>query len=78
MHSIETANVLLCLLGITLTISGPYILYRTVIGVRARRLEDPKAGLQIFSNFLNLIIAVLFLMGGILFIVNNLKGNPLE
>ena len=78
MHSIETANVLLCLLGIVLTISGPYILCRTVIGVRARRLEDPKASLQIFSNFLNLIIAVLFLLGGILFIVNNLKGNPLE
>jgi hypothetical protein len=43
-----------------------------------RRREDPKANLQLVSNFLNVIIAILFFMAGILFVVNNLRGNPLD
>lgn len=78
MHSIHTANIVLILIGIALVLSGPYILYKTIHGVVQRRREDPKASLQVFSNFLNVIIAVLFFMAGILFVVNNLRGNPLE
>lgn len=78
MHSIQTANIVLILIGIVLILSGPYILYRTVHGVIQRRREDPSASLQLFSNFLNIIIGVLFFVAGILFVVNNLKGNPFE
>lgn len=77
MNSIQTANIVLILLGIVLVISGPYILYRTIFGLVQRRREDPQASLQIFSNLLNVIIAILFFVAGILFVVNNLRGNPL-
>ena len=76
-HPIQTGNIILILVGVLLVLSGPYISYRTVIGLRQRRLEDPKAGYQAFSNALNFLIAVLFFVAGILFIVNNLRGNPL-
>lgn len=78
MHSIQTANIVLILIGVLLILSGPYILYRTVVGVIQRRREDPSASLQIFSNFLNIIIGVLCFIAGILFVMNNLKGNPFE
>ncbi len=74
---IQAGNVVLILLGILLVISGPLIIYRTVTGVKSRRKVDPKADVQWFSNGLNLVIAVLFFLAGILFVVNNLKGNPL-
>lgn len=77
MHAIEIGNIVLILVGIALVISGPVIVYRTVVGVKKRRQEDPKASLQIFSNGLNFVIAVLFFIAGILFILNNLRGNPL-
>jgi len=77
MTSIQTANIVLILIGIILFFSGPYILYRTIFGLVQRRREDPKASLQIFSNLLNVIIAVLFFVAGILFVINNLRGNPL-
>lgn len=77
MHAIELGNIVLILVGIALVISGPVIIYRTVQGVKKRRAEDPKASLQIFSNGLNFIIAILFFVAGICFIVNNLRGNPL-
>lgn len=78
MNPIETANIVLIIIGIVLILSGPYILYRTVQGVMERRKADPAASLHIFSNGLNVIIAVLFFAAGILFVVNNLRGNPLE
>jgi uncharacterized membrane protein YidH (DUF202 family) len=74
---IQAGNIVLILLGLLLVISGPVITYRTVKGVLARRKEDPKADVQWFSNGLNLIIAILFFLAGILFVANNLKGNPL-
>jgi len=74
---IELGNIVLILLGIVLLVSGPYIGFRTVTGVLQRRREDPKAGLHLFSNGINILIAVLFLLAGVLFIWNNLKGNPL-
>ena len=74
---IQSGNIILILVGLLLIVSGPVICYRTVKGVMARRKEDPKADVQVFSNGLNLLIAVLFFLAGILFVVNNLKGNPL-
>jgi di/tricarboxylate transporter len=76
-HPIQTGNVVLIILGVILTLSGPYITYRTVIGMIKSRNEDPKASLNLFSNSLNFLIAVIFFLAGILFVVNNLKGNPL-
>ena len=78
MHPIQTGNIVLILVGIGLILSGPYIIYRTIKGVKQRRKLDPKASLHIFSNGLNFIIAVLFFGAGILFVINNLRGNPLE
>jgi hypothetical protein len=77
-NPIEFGNILLILMGILLVWSGPYISYRTVKGMIESRKKDPKANLHIFNNGLNFIIAVLFSMAGVLFIINNLKGNPLH
>ena len=78
MHPIQTANIVLIIVGIILICSGPYIIYRTVQGIMIRRREDPVASLQVPSNVLNAIIAILFFAAGILFVINNLKGNLLE
>lgn len=76
-YPLETGNFVLIGVGILLIMSGPLISYRTVKGmVDARRL-NPQADLHGFSNGLNLLIAVLFFIAGILFVVNNLRGNPL-
>jgi len=77
MKPIETGNIILILVGIALVISGPVIIYRTIMGVKLRLKADPKADKHLFSNGLNFVIAVLFFIAGILFIVNNLRGNPL-
>lgn len=78
MHPIEFGNIVLIFVGIGLIVSGPVIIYRTVTGVVKKRKEDPKASLQVFSNGLNFIIAILFFVAGILFVLNNLRGNPLS
>ncbi len=77
MHPMETANYILILLGIALIISGPVITYKTIQGLKLARKEDPKASLHPFSNGLNFVIAFLFFVAGVLFVLNNLKGNPL-
>jgi hypothetical protein len=76
-HPIQAGNIVLIFVGTLLVLSGPYIIYRTIQGVRQRRMEDPKASLNFLSNALNFLIAFLFFVAGILFIVNNLRGNPL-
>ncbi len=76
-HPIETANYLLMLLGAVLIFSGPYIFYRTFKGLKEKRAQNPEVKFHWFNDTLNLIIAVLFFLAGILFIINNLKGNPL-
>jgi hypothetical protein len=76
-HPIQAGNIILILLGAILVLSGPLIVYKTIMGVVERRQTDPAAKLHLFSNALNFVIAVLFFLAGILFIVNNLKGNPL-
>lgn len=77
MHPIETGNIALIIVGIALVISGPFIIYKTISGMMSARKADPQASLQIPSNALNFLIAVVFFVAGILFIVNNLRGNPL-
>ena len=77
-YPIETGNIILILIGVVLVISGPLIIYKTVKGVMARRQADPQAKLHGISNGLNFVIAILFFIAGILFIVNNLRGNPLS
>ena len=78
MKPIETGNIILILVGIALVISGPVIIYRTIMGVKLRLKADPSADKHLFSNGLNFVIAVLFFIAGILFVVNNLRGNPLS
>lgn len=73
----ETANYVLILVGIALIISGPVITYKTIQAMKKIRREDPKASVHPISNGLNFVIAVLFFIAGILFVLNNLKGNPL-
>ena len=75
---IEIGNIILILIGILLVGSGPYITYRTVRGMISKRKLDPSASLHLFSNGLNFLIAFLFFVAGILFITNNLRGNPLS
>ena len=77
-YPITTGNVALIILGIILVLSGPYIIYRTVKGILDARKLDPNAPVHFFSNGINLLIAVVFFVAGILFIRNNLAGNPLS
>ncbi|MBI4405381.1 MAG: hypothetical protein HY537_14550 [Deltaproteobacteria bacterium] len=77
MHPLETGNIILIILGAVLVLSGPYIIYRTIKGILDRRKADPQARIQLFNSALNFLIAVFFFIAGILFIINNLRGNPL-
>ena len=77
-YPIEAGNIILILVGIGLVISGPLIVYKTTQGMIARKKQDPMADMHWFSNGLNFLIAVLFFLAGTLFIVNNLRGNPLS
>ncbi len=77
---IETGNFVVILIGTGLVVSGPYIVYRTLKGMLEVRRANPSAPLKdlhLFSNGINFLIAILFFFAGILFIVNNLRGNPL-
>jgi len=75
---IEWGNIALILVGFVLIFSGPLILYRTVRSVLKARQEDPKASIQPFNNGFNILIGILFFGAGILFVLNNLRGNPLS
>ena len=76
-YPIEAGNIALIIVGIILVLSGPFIIYKTVVGVMNRRKKDPNAKLHVISNGLNFLIAVLFFIAGLLFIINNMRGNPL-
>ena len=76
-YPIETGNIVLIVVGIILVFSGPIIIYRTVTDILKKRKLDPKAKIAFFSSALNFLIAVIFVLAGILFILNNLRGNPL-
>ncbi len=76
-HPLVLGNYLLIGVGVLLLLSGPIIVYRTAKGMMALRSEDPKADLHPWSNGLNFLIGVVFFGAGILFILNNLRGNPL-
>lgn len=74
----EWGNWALIVIGMALVVGGPWIVYRTLATVRKTRREDPKASIQPFNNGFNILIGILFFCSGILFIVNNLRGNPLH
>lgn len=76
-HPIELPNILLILGGIALIVSGPVIIWRTLRGMIQIRRADPTASVHWVSNGFNFLIAVVFFAAGILFVVNNLRGNPL-
>ncbi len=78
MHPIEFGNIVMMLLGVVLTISGIIIVYRTTNGMIRARMTDPSAKLYIGSNALNVVIGIVFAIAGVLFVLNNLRGNPLE
>ena len=76
-YPLETGNYVLILVGIILIGSGPYILYRTVTGVLKARAADPNAKLHVINNSINILIGIALFFAGILFVINNLRGNPL-
>ena len=78
MHPIETENIVLIGIGILLQVGGIVIIYRTIMGMVRARKKDARAPLHLFSNALNLVIAVVFMVAGVLFVINNLRGNPLK
>lgn len=78
MHPIETGNIVLIMVGGLLQIGGVVIIYRTVMGMVRARKKDPRAPLYVFSNAINIVIAVVFMIAGVLFVINNLRGNPLK
>jgi uncharacterized membrane protein YidH (DUF202 family) len=78
-YPLETGNFVLILLGILLVCLGPYIVFRTVKDIRARQARKESIALQQWgSHALNFLIAALFLFAGTLFVINNLRGNPLH
>ena len=77
-YPIELGNIVLILVGVLLVLSGPLIVYKTIQGMRQRKKADPNAEMHWFSNGLNFVIALLFFLAGLLFIFNNLRGNPLS
>jgi hypothetical protein len=74
----EWGNWALILIGFGLIAGGPWIVYRTIETIRKIRREDPKASIQPFNNGFNILIGILFFGSGILFVLNNLRGNPLH
>lgn len=77
-HPIELGHILLMITGVLLFFGGPVIAYRTARGMLRIRREDPKASLHWVSNSINFLIAVMFFVAGIFFVLNNLRGNPLK
>ena len=78
-YPIETGNIVLILLGIALTLGGPWIVYRAFLDIRTRLDKgETLTGKQWLSHGLNFLIAALFFFAGVLFVLNNLRGNPLH
>ena len=77
-HPIETDNIILICVGVLLQVGGIVIIYRTIMGMVRARKKDARAPLHLFSNALNLVIAVVFMVAGVLFVINNLRGNQLK
>lgn len=78
---LQIGNYLLIALGTLLAVSGPWLLVRTLRSFFAAAppsLPHGGAGqFDILTRLVNIIIALLFLGAGVLFILNNLRGNPL-
>lgn len=74
----EWGNWALIGVGILLIFGGPTVIYRTITGVVKSRRENPQASVQPLNNGFNILIGVLFFVAGLLFVWNNLRGNPLH
>ncbi|NBX82693.1 hypothetical protein EBQ90_06345 [bacterium] len=74
----EWGNWALIGVGVLLIFGGPTVIYRTITGVVKSRRENPQASVQPFNNGFNILIGVLFFVAGLLFVWNNLRGNPLH
>jgi uncharacterized membrane protein YfcA len=77
MHPIELGNIVLILVGAALVVGALVMLYRTVKGLLHPKPKAERTQFWLPSELLNILIGVVFLIAGVLFIVNNLKGNPL-
>lgn len=65
------------IIGALLVLLGPFIVYKTIKGMKKKHEADPEASKHWFSNGLNFLIAVVLFIAGILFIINNLRGSLL-
>lgn len=75
MNPIQLGNWVLILLGVCMVVGGPYLIFRTVQGeLQARKSQIPP---QWINSGINLLIGAALGFAGVLFIVNNLRGNPL-
>lgn len=78
-YPLETGNYVLIVLGIVLAFLAPYIVYRTVVDVRTRKEKKEVIAMKQWgSHAINLLIAGLFFFAGVLFVINNVRGNPLH
>lgn len=78
MHPIQTGNWVLIGLGIVMTLGGPWLLYRTVrYELLVKTVTPGNATSQKVNAAINLLIGAALLFAGVLFIINNLRGNPL-
>ena len=77
-YPLELGNYILILVGIALILSGPYFSYRTVLDIKKRQAGGGGIKPMQWGSFaLNFLIAIAFFFAGILFVVNNLRGNPM-
>jgi hypothetical protein len=77
MHPIQLGNWILILLGVLMVLGGPWLAYRTVMTELAILRQKPGSQPQWFNSGINLVIGIVLFLAGILFVVNNLRGNPL-
>lgn len=75
MHPIQLGNWLLIVLGIGMIVCGPWMVVSAIKSeIRSRAL---KAKSDWFNTGFNLIVGPVLFLAGILFVINNLRGNPL-
>jgi hypothetical protein len=77
MHPIELGNWVLIALGVCMALGGPWLLYRTIRSEIDARKAQPGVQPQWINSGINVLIALALLFAGVLFVTNNLRGNPL-
>jgi hypothetical protein len=77
MHPIQLGNWILIVFGVCMVAGGPYLIYRTVATEIQLVKANPGTKPQWINSGINLIIGAALLFAGVLFVLNNLRGNPL-